>query len=402
MRILFHHRVGSIDGQGVHIDELTSALREMGHEVIVVGPSTVLQHPREGAAGWLTKFRRYLPRSIHELAELVYMPFAYVRLEAAFHKHRPDGLYERASLFNPAGLWLSQKHNLPLLLEVNSPLVLERSEFGGIAFKQVARWSEKVTWRGAGFVLPVTEILADIIQASGVDRERIVVIPNGVNLQRFDSAIDRREAKSRLGLADRTVLGFSGFAREWHRLDRVVEFIAKQDKREDLHLLVVGDGPARAVLEEQAKRAGIAERVCFTGFVNRDRLADYLRAFDVALQPGVTPYASPLKLFEYMALSLAIVAPDTANIREILVDGTSAVLFDPDRPGAFHGALERVCGDAGLRDLLGRTAWQVIFDRGLTWDNNARQVTALLEQLIVKKRLDTARLDHIPANRNSG
>jgi glycosyltransferase involved in cell wall biosynthesis len=402
MKILFHHRVGSIDGQGVHIEELASALREMGHEVIIVGPSTALQHSRGRAGGLPSKLRRYLPRGIHELAELAYAPFAYVRLEAAFHKHRPDGLYERASLFSPAGLWLSQRHNLPMLLEVNSPLVIERSKFGGMIFKRAARWSEKVTWQGAGFVLPVTEVLADIIHASDVARERIAVIPNGVDLRRFDSAIDRREAKSRLGLADRTVLGFSGFAREWHRLDRVVDFIAAQEQREDLCLLVVGDGPARAMLEEQAKRAGIADRVNFTGFVGRDGLADYLRAFDVALQPGVTPYASPLKLFEYMALSLAIVAPDTANIREILVDGASAVLFDPDRPGAFHSALERVCGDAGLRAFIGKAARQVIFDRGLTWDVNARQVTALLEQLIVDKRLDVANFDHVPVNRNSG
>ena len=83
--------------------------------------------------------------------------------------------------------------------------------------------------------------------------------------------------------------------------------------------------------------------VTFTGLIERDDVADFVAAFDVALQPAVRPYESPLKLFEHMALGCAIVAPDTANIREALLDEETAVLFDPDTPGSIKVAVERVC-----------------------------------------------------------
>ncbi len=79
------------------------------------------------------------------------------------------------------------------------------------------------------------------------------------------------------------------------------------------------------------RRLGIASRVHFTGIVERDDVAKYVAAFDIALQPAVVAYASPLKLFEYLALGKAIVAPGQPNIREILTHEKNALLFDPAR-----------------------------------------------------------------------
>jgi glycosyltransferase involved in cell wall biosynthesis len=92
----------------------------------------------------------------------------------------------------------------------------------------------------------------------------------------------------------------------------------------------VGDGPARAAIESLTESLGIPDRVTVTGIIDRDEVARYVGVFDIALQPDVVEYASPLKLFEYMALGKAIIAPDRANIREILTHGRDALLFDPD------------------------------------------------------------------------
>jgi glycosyltransferase involved in cell wall biosynthesis len=112
-----------------------------------------------------------------------------------------------------------------------------------------------------------------------------------------------------------------------------------------------------------------------------------MAAFDVALQPAVVEYASPLKLFEYLALGCAIIAPSAANIREILVDGENAILFDPDSPTSLSQTIERVCGDEALRQRIGRQARRTIEERRLTWDHNAERVIELFHRLGVQTQV---------------
>lgn len=165
-------------------------------------------------------------------------------------------------------------------------------------------------------------------------------------------------------------------------LDRVIDLLAKEEGVQR-HLLLVGDGPARESLEQHAEKLGISDRVTITGVVERNQVADYVAAFDVALQPDVVEYASPLKLFEYLALGRAIVAPDTANIREVLVHEANALLFDADNLAAFPEAVERFCHDDTLRQRLGEKARETISERGFTWDNNAQRVVELFRRLEV-------------------
>jgi glycosyltransferase involved in cell wall biosynthesis len=381
MKILYHHRTGSKDGQAVHIEELTAALRKLGHELIIVGPAMTARQDFGRQSGLVATLKRHLPGALYELLELSYALIAYIRLERAYRRTRPDVLYERSSLFMPAGVWLKRRYRLPMLLEVNAPLFAERREVGGLALERLARWSEALTWRAADYVLPVTRVLAEHIKQAGVPDARIVVISNAIDPARFLRDVDREAAQRRLGLTGRLVLGFTGFMREWHRLDQVVELLAELDPGLGAHLLLVGDGPVRAALEAQARDLGVGQRVTFTGVIERDAMADVVAAFDIALQPAVRPYASPLKLFEYMALGCAVVAPRTPNIEEVLADGDSAVLFDPIRAGALKGAVERVCRDAALRARIGAAAREAITDRGFTWEQNARRVESLVRRL---------------------
>lgn len=380
MKILYHHRIRSKDGQYVHVEELTTALRALGHELIMVGPRHVDKAGFGADAGFVAHLKKMLPQALYELLELTYSIPACVRVVLAGWKHKPDVIYERYNLLYPAGAIAKRILGLPLLLEINAPLFAERAKFDGIALKRLARWSERFVWRSADRALPVTEVLAGHVAAAGVPRERITVIHNGIDLEKFHCAESSDQAKQRLGLAGRRVLGFVGFVRSWHGLDKVIEFLA-QEPDKSLHLLLVGDGPARKELEEAAKRLGVAERVTFTGIVERDAVASYINAFDIALQPAVVEYASPLKLFEYMAMCKAIVAPATSNIREILVDGDNGLLFTAGNTQSLVDAVRRVVRDAQLRSALGRRAGETIDERGLTWRRNAERVTELARAL---------------------
>lgn len=382
MKILYHHRTRSKDGQYVHIEEMVNALRGLGHEVIIVAPAGSEDDSFGSDAPFIGWLKRHLPKACYELMELAYSLVAYRQLAAAVREHKPDCLYERYNLFLPAGIWIKRRFKLPMLLEINSPILEERSKYDGMALKGLARWSQAYAWRNADVVLPVTAVLGDIVAAYGVPRERIVVIPNGINSERFDGSVDVAAAKAALGLSGKLVLGFTGFVRDWHGLDKVIDLIANDPPTSQRHLLVVGDGPVRAELEQKARALGIGERVTFTGIVGRDDVARYVAAFDIALQPAVVAYASPLKLFEYLALGKAIVGPAQPNIEEILVDGHNAVLFPPDGGDGLAQAIARLSADDTLRHKVAANARATIGAMKLTWRENGLRVTGLAEDLL--------------------
>lgn len=380
MKILYHHRTASQDGQAVHIEEMIASLRGQGHEVHVVAPGGIAAAKGMGAeVSWVRQLKRLLPRAAYELLECSYSLVAYRRLAAAAREFAPDVIYERYNLFLFAGLLLKRRSGLPLLLEVNSPLAEERGRHDGLSLKRFARWTESVIWRGADHVLPVTAVLGNDVRGRGVPAQRITVIPNGINEAHFAKAPDRQAAKSTLGLTNSLVLGFTGFVRDWHGVDRVIRWMASPQAPANVQFLVVGDGPARAELEQLAVATGMGERVRFTGVVPRDSVPALVAAFDIALQPAVVRYASPLKLIEYLALGKAIVAPSEPNLVELLTDGENALLFDARAPDALQQALSVLCGDEQLRDRLAAGARATIARLSLTWDSNARQVVALAE-----------------------
>lgn len=377
MRILYSHRIQSRDGQSVHVEELVAALRAAGHEVMVVGPSFYEQSGFGGESRMVARLRRLLPGALGEVAELAYNIPAYLALRRAAKAFRPEAIYERYNLYYLAGTWLARRTGLPLLLEVNSPLAEERTRHGGLRLRRLAHAAERMVWRAADRVLPVTAVLRDIIAAAGVPRERLVVIPNGIVLERFD-------ATPRPLWASPVVLGFVGFVRPWHGMDAVLRAMAA-DGGQGIALTLVGDGPVRGELEALAAELGLADRVRFTGLVEHRAVPGHVAGFDIALQPAVTPYASPLKIFDYMAAGRAIVAPDQPNIREVLAHDRTALLFDADapfdHPRGQWAAIRRLASDPALRARLGAAARAELEERGYTWAGNARRVAGLAQQL---------------------
>ena len=375
LTILYHHRTASRDGQDVHITELIHAMREQGHTVVVVEPHSISAAQFGHDGGWVAVLKRLVPKAAYEVMELAYSLPAYLRLKRAYDRHHPDLLYERYNLNYLAGLWLKRRTGIRYVVEVNAPLSHERKIHDGLALPGLAAWSEQAVWRGADLTLPVTDVLAGFLRRAGVAEERIRVVPNGVNRHRFPPETTGESVRRALGLEGKVVLGFTGFIRDWHGLPSALDAMAAMGRAaRGLHLLVIGDGPARADLERHAAELGLADSVTCLGLVERDAVASYVAAFDIALQPNVVDYASPLKLFEYMALGRAIIAPDQPNIREILTDGDNALLFRPSDIAHFRTQIMRLCGDADLRHRLGAAAARTIDTSGLTWSDNVHRV----------------------------
>lgn len=383
VKILYSHRTRSADGQAVHIEGLTKALAAMGHDVRLVGPEGVTspeRHHRPLNAGREAKggARPSLPPRLYELAEWGYSLPAFSTLLREKRRFEPDILYERYNLYYHAGAWAAGRQ--PFLLEVNAPLVDERTRHGGLAWQGFARSSEAKIWCRADAVLPVTQVLANRIAEAGISEDRLHVIPNGVD----GSALvpgDRSAVRQTHGLGDAVVLGFVGFVRDWHGVDRVIDWLATP-KGKDALLVVVGDGPAIPALLSQAERLSVRARVTVTGVVQRDGIRDYIAAIDVALQPAAVAYASPLKLQEYMAQARPVIAPDQPNIREVVTHDQDAWLVTPGDRDALFDALDRLVADEGQRQRLGAAAKATIERRNMTWAGNAERVSAIAQGLL--------------------
>ncbi len=383
MRILYHHRIASRDGQITHIEEMIHALQGLGHEVRLVGPE-VHQNDRGngGSAGWVGTLKAALPAALYELAEAGYSLVSFRRLRRAVREFKPDVIYERYALYQPAGVWVSRLTGIPLLLEVNAPYAIARRKYNGLKLGGLADAVERYTFRGATRVFPVTKVLGDMLQTMGVQADRIRVIPNGINLADYQSLPDPEAVKARFGLSGRTVIGFIGFVREWDQLDRIVSWLGRRPKDDGCSLMVVGDGPVRKELEEQAARLGIAHKLVFTGVVPRTEVPGAARAFDIALQTALVPYASPLCLFEYMALGKAILAPDQPNHHEVLVRGEDCEMYDPAAADGIEMALDRLMADSARLQQLGLAAHKALHARGYMWSGNATRVAEAAREVI--------------------
>jgi glycosyltransferase involved in cell wall biosynthesis len=359
MKILYHHRIRSKDGQFVHLEELVHAFKALGHEVNLVGPKIVEDAPFGAGGGFTDTLRKFLPGFVTEILETAYSLAALPRLLREINLRRPDFIYERFNLFFPIGAMVAKWKRIPYVLEINGPLFEERRDTMGISLTRWAKWTQGYVWRTAVLALPVTEVLAGYLDRYGVSRSNVLVLHNGVEYEKFANA-DGQVIRQKYGLQGRTVLGFTGFIRDWHRVDAVIEAMGRRELPDDTSLLIVGDGPVLQSLKDLVVKLSLTDRVHFAGLVGRDEVQKYIACFDVALQPAVTEYASPLKVIEYLAAGTAIVGPNQANIRELLTDGANALLFPPNDDLARVKALKRLCSDKELRMALGAKAKESI------------------------------------------
>ncbi|MFQ5600035.1 MAG: glycosyltransferase family 4 protein [Candidatus Krumholzibacteriia bacterium] len=394
MHILYHHRTAGQDAQGIHIREILHAFRELGHTTDLVSFADRHHEGAEAAPGatatsgpapvvgceryaWLARVRA-LPL-VYECAELAYNLWGFWALWRAIRRRRPQLIYERYALFNVSGILASRLWKIPLVLEVNAPLAYEKEHYEKLALRRLAYGMERWICSHSTRTIVVSTPMREILVSEGVPREHLVIVSNGVNPEEIASALGRADVRARLGLGDKLVLGFVGWFKRWHRLDSVVELLASRPQwRQRMHLLLVGDGPEAEPLRRLARELGVEHSITITGPVGRDLIYDHIHAFDVALQPHVTEYASPMKVFEYLALGKCVVAPDLDNIREILTHGEDALLFRPGDAADMARAIEILACDPQRVQQMGERARRTIRERRYYWLDNARRALSVV------------------------
>jgi len=126
----------------------------------------------------------------------------------------------------------------------------------------------------------------------------------------------------------------------------------------DFYVLIVGDGPLRPKLEQQARDLGIADKVVFTGFY--DDLPGALRAMDIFVLPSILDEGFPTSVLEAEALGLPVIASDTGGTHETIQPDRTGLLIPPKDPAALHDALQSLITDSDRRGDMGAAAKQFV------------------------------------------
>jgi len=384
-RILYHHRIRADDGQAVHVRELIGALRGEGHTVheCALVPKTGAR-PSAGGSGRSGFWQRLsLPRAATEVLEILYDRTGRRRLLSAARDLQPDFVYERHALHCRSGLDVARALGVPLLLEVNSPMVTEMERLGSLRFRSRARRTERAVLGSADAVLAVTRVLGDLLVLAGARPDRVHVIGNGAVPARYgeQAKAAAAEVRARWQLpAGAFALGFIGYARPWHRLDLVLD-VLRRPGFEHVALVLIGRGPAIEPLLLQARASGLRDRVRALGDVPAELVPAHVLACDGALIPAINDYASPLKLFDSLAAGVPTLAPDQPNLRENVQDGATALLFRPGDVDDLARQLLRLVQDRAFAQRLGAAGRDALQANDWTWAGNARRVVSVFEAL---------------------
>ena len=322
MRILYHHRTQGRGAEGNHIVSIVTALRALGHHVDVLSPpgvdpfdpaSTIpVDKAKTQTRGWSSLWKlmsRKLPDWLFEIAEFFYNVPAYFRLRRALATGQYELVFERYAFYLLAGVLAARRAGCRFLLEVN--------EVNGIpnrarkqTFVRLCGATERFIFRRCTLVHAVSSWLGERAVEAGLDRARLVVVPNGFETSRLKLGRSRDDMRRQLGLEGGVVLGFAGWFDRWDRLDLLVDlFDDLRREHPKLRLCFVGAGPAEQQLIARVAQSPHAAHIVLTGAVPRQQVYDFIQVFDIGVLPHSNVFGSPIVMFEMMGLSIPLVLP---------------------------------------------------------------------------------------------
>lgn len=365
-------------GASVHVRQTVAALRSAGVDVTVASvrpgedPRAIAPPAARMRAGAATP-----TGNVETLDELAAVASAHDLALAALGESF-DAVYERYSLWSVAGAALARARDVPLVVEVNAPLVEEQARYRRLALGEMAAAIELETLGAANAVLCVSTPLCRRAERLRGTADGVFLWPNTVDLHAFTATAARERT------ADPPVVVFVGSLKPWHGVDDLlVAFAGVVRNGTAARLAIVGDGPQREALEQRARELGVEMHVTFTGAVAHQRIPSLLAGADVAVAPYPPLddfYFSPLKITEYLAAGLPVVATQLGDLERELVDGESVVRVPPGDANALTAALRMLVNDRTLRSRVGAAGRRIAEER-LSLATASRRLVGLIDGL---------------------
>lgn len=332
------------------------------------------------------------------LAEVALMKQTQSRLLEVAQQVRPHILHAHSPVLNaiPA-LRVGRQLGIPVVYEVRAFWEDAAVDHGttreGSLRYRLTRRLETHALRQADHVFTICEGLRSDIAARGVPACGITVIPNAVDIEKFEPGGTPDEAlKARLGLTGATVLGFIGSFYAYEGLDLLLQALpALLQSRPEVRVLLVGGGPQEDALKAQAQSLGLADQVVFTGRVPHAEVQRYYDLVDVLAYPRhsmrLTELVTPLKPLEAMAQGRLLVASDVGGHKELIRHGETGWLFQAGSAQALAAAVDAL--------LQRRADWPRLRQAGRSFVEAERNWTASVARYapVYDRLAPTARAD---------
>ena len=359
---------------------------------VAAGPDT---EQAEGLTFHRTRGTAGGPPGLREWREVNLLADAIVALAAEW---RPDLLHAHSPALNgKAALIAGRRLGIPVVYEIRAfwedAAVSNGTGSEGNLKYRLTRALENHVVAGADAVVTICQGLKDDLVLRGVPAGKIMLSPNGVDLDLFGQAAPREAALARdLELGEGPVIGFIGSFYDYEGLDDLIAAMPALVAREpDARLLLVGGGPCEAELRAQAAASPAAAAIHFVGRVPHSEVERYYALVDVMAYPRkrsrLTDLVTPLKPLEAMAQGKLVAASDVGGHRELMTDRINAALFAPDDPAACAAALADLLADRAGWDVR-RAAGREHVATNHDWSRNVYRYQDVYHRLIAKSAND--------------
>lgn len=213
-----------------------------------------------------------------------------------------------------------------------------------------------------------------MIIKQGVQEERVLVVPNAINPDKFCGDINAAHLIEKYTIKGKVVMGFAGWFDEWDRLDLLIDVFSKScHKHKNIILLLVGDGSVLGPARTKVSNLCLEDNIILTGAVARTEIQDYLSLLDIAIFTHSNEFGSPVVMFEFMGLKIPIVAPMLLPITDVLTHNENALLFETLDMSKLENNIEALISDENLRNKLSNSASNKLMTAH-TWKSNAAQI----------------------------
>ena len=306
-------------------------------------------------------------------------------------KETSDFIYQRYSLGNLSGVILKYKTQRPLVLEYNGSFVWMANHWGGskMIHKELIGRIEMLNFKHADLIVVVSEASAHELHARGVNKNKILVNPNGVNPNQFSPEINGQEIREQYQLENKKVGGFIGTFSHWHGVLTLADSIKlffenHKERQEDAAFLLIGNGKLWMECKKKLEGFSWSKNVIFTGEIKQELGPSYLAACDYYLSPHVpnpdgTPFfGSPTKLFEYMAMGKPIIASNLDQIGKILKDKETAMLCEPTNANELAETMNSLVTNYKENKHLGVNARAELLNK-YSWNKHVEKILSKLE-----------------------